>query len=139
MSYATQNQLLVPNSNWDYLPNQALTRGELADILYREMESPMTETIEFGVASYYADYFHGRSTASGAILDVNAPMAAHPSLPFGTMIRVTNLANNQSVNLEVLDRGPYLAGRIVDLTPWAFEEIGHLGSGILNVRLEVLQ
>ena len=67
-------------------------------------------------ASYYADKFHGRPTASGEIFNMNDYTCAHKTLPFGTVLRVTNLANGRSVNVRVNDRGPFVAGREIDLS-----------------------
>ncbi|MBT4384687.1 septal ring lytic transglycosylase RlpA family protein [Candidatus Peregrinibacteria bacterium] len=142
MSFATENSLLIPvqtdEESYDYLPGQELTRGELADIIYRYFKTPYTGEIEFGIASYYGDSFNGRNTASGAVLDTSLHMAAHKTLPFDTWVRVTNPGTGQSINVQIKDRGPFTPGRIIDLTPASFEEIGHLGSGILNVYVEVL-
>lgn len=91
-------------------------------------------------ASFYADRFHGRRTASGRVYDKNKLTAAHKSLPFGTKIRVTNLANGKSVIVEVIDRGPFVRGREIDLSRKAFYTIASSsGMGYINVALEVLQ
>ena len=71
---------------------------------------------EFGIASYYADAFHGRKTASGTLYHKDKLTAAHKDLPFGTVIKVTRLDNKSSVKVTVNDRGPYIKGRIVDLS-----------------------
>jgi rare lipoprotein A len=92
---------------------------------------------EQGEISYYADKFHGRKTASGAIFDKNAFTAAHRSLPFGTRLEVTNLANGKSVTVEVNDRGPYAEDRILDLSPAAARKIGLLGRGTVKARVVV--
>ncbi len=139
LNYATQNAVLVPDETGDYLPGLALTRGELADLIYRFDQAPFTTQVEYGIGSYYGRSFDGHNTASGTALDTDGFMAAHKTLPFGTVVRVTNLANNQSVDVTVVDRGPYTDGYIVDLTPTAFEQIGSLPTGILKVRLEVLK
>ena len=139
-SYAIQHRITVPNSEGEQEPEKVLTRGDLANLIYRYKVKPFTGEYEYGIASYYADYFHGRTTASGVPFDMNNPkMAAHKTLPFNTWVRVTNLNNNKYIDVEILDRGPYIDGRIIDLSKGGFEEIGHLGSGILNVRIEVLQ
>jgi rare lipoprotein A len=95
-----------------------------------------------GLASYYGRRFHGRTTASGARFDMNAMVAAHPSYPFGTMVRVRNLENGRSVRVKILDRGPtkrYQAdGVIIDLSRGAAERLGFIRDGRARVRLEVL-
>ena len=91
-----------------------------------------------GAASYYADRYHGRPTASGEIFDVDALTAAHRTLPFGTRVRVTNLHNDRSVVVRVNDRGPFVAGRVIDLSPAAARRIDMIHAGVVPVRLEVL-
>ena len=98
-------------------------------------ESGFTQT---GMISFYADRFHGKKTASGARFDKNAMTAAHRTLPFGTRLRVTNLANGKTVTVVVNDRGPFAHGRILDLSEAAAREIGLLGAGTVKARLEVL-
>jgi rare lipoprotein A len=98
----------------------------------------LTDAWETGMASYYGEEFVGRRTASGARYDGKAMTAAHRTLPFGTRIRVTNLANEKAVEVVVNDRGPHRKGRIVDLSRRAAQEIGLLAAGVARVRLEVL-
>lgn len=93
---------------------------------------------ETGVASYYGYSFDGRRTASGQILDVEANMAAHKTLPFGSIVRITNPDTGKWVEVTIFDRGPFVEGRIIDLTPSSFEAIAPLSSGIVNVELEVI-
>jgi rare lipoprotein A len=91
-----------------------------------------------GLASYYADRYHNKKTASGELYKSNANTAAHMALPFGAMVRVTNLANGKSVVVKVNDRGNFPRGRIIDLSKAAFSSIGNLRSGLIKVKLEVL-
>ena len=91
-----------------------------------------------GMASYYADKFEGRKTASGEIYRHDLLTAAHRTLPFGTKIRVTNLSNQKSVELVVNDRGPFKKGRIVDVSKSAAEKLGFLQEGIAKVRVAVI-
>lgn len=95
--------------------------------------------VETGIASYYASKFHGRSTASGEIYDETALTAAHRTLPFGTIARVTNLENGNQVEVRINDRGPFQDGRIVDVSRQAAEVLGMLRAGLVRVRLEVLR
>jgi rare lipoprotein A len=89
-------------------------------------------------ASYYADKFHGRRTASGALFDMNKYTAAHKKFPFGTKLRVTNEANGESVIVEVTDRGPFVRSREIDLSKKAFMEIAkNKGVGVMTVSIEV--
>lgn len=94
---------------------------------------------ERGEASYYGEAFHGRTTANGEVFDMNGMTCAHPSLPFDTLLEVTNLDNGRTVTVRVNDRGPYAAGRIIDLSRGAAEELGMLVSGTASVELVVLQ
>ena len=91
-----------------------------------------------GVASYYGDGFHGNLTANGEIFDMYALTCAHLTLPFDTILRVTNLDNDREVTVRVNDRGPYVGGRIIDLSTGAAEELGMLEAGIANVLLRVI-
>lgn len=91
-----------------------------------------------GKASFYADKFEGRYTASGEKYKAKKLTAAHKTLPFGTKVRIVNLANNQSVEVTVNDRGPYVDGRIVDLSKAAAEKLGFLNLGLAEVSLEVV-
>jgi len=91
-----------------------------------------------GMASWYGKEFHGRPTASGERFDMHALTAAHPTLPFGARVRVTNLANGKSVTVRVNDRGPFTKGRIIDLSYAAAREIGIIESGTARVRVEIL-
>jgi rare lipoprotein A (peptidoglycan hydrolase) len=91
-----------------------------------------------GVASWYGNEFHHRKTASGVLFDTHAMMAAHRSLPFGTKVRVTNLANRKSCVVEITDRGPFSHHRVIDLSYAAAEELGMTESGLAKVQLEVI-
>lgn len=89
-------------------------------------------------ASYYADKFHGRKTASGARFNMHKYTAAHKKFPFGTMLKVTNQVNGKSVIVEVNDRGPFVKSREIDLSKKAFMEIAkNKGAGVMNVKIEV--
>ena len=86
-----------------------------------------------GKASFYSDRFQGATTASGKPFDQNALTAAHPSLPFGTRVLVTRLDTGQEVEVIINDRGPYVRGRIIDLSKRAARELGMLDRGIVSV------
>lgn len=94
---------------------------------------------QVGYASWYGGHFIGRHTASGSRYNPRHLTAAHPELPFGTQILVTNLDSQKSVIVTVNDRGPFYGNRIIDLSPAAFTKIGALNSGIMKVRLDVLR
>lgn len=88
-----------------------------------------------GKASYYADKFKGRPTASGEIFRQGKKTAAHQSLPFGTRVTVVNLANGRTVKVRINDRGPFVKGRIIDLSKKAARKIGMIKDGVVNVEL----
>ena len=91
-----------------------------------------------GLASYYAKRYHGRRTANGERFDVAKLTAAHRTLPFGTRVRVTNQRNGKSVVVRVNDRGPFVAGRVIDLSPAAARKLDMMDAGLVPVRLELL-
>lgn len=92
-----------------------------------------------GKASYYADKFNGRRTASGQRFHQGQLTAAHRYLPLGTTVRVTNLRNKRSVEVKINDRGPWCKGRIIDLSKAAARKIGMIRSGVTVVQLEVIE
>jgi rare lipoprotein A len=93
---------------------------------------------EVGFASFYHDYFHGRVTASGEPFDNTALTAAHRTLPFGTRVRVTNLANGLTTDLRINDRGPYNYTRCIDLSKAAAQTLDFVAQGVARVKVEVL-
>jgi rare lipoprotein A len=95
-----------------------------------------TRDASLGLASYYQ---HGSQTASGEQFDAHQLTAAHPTLPFGTRLRVTNVATGQSVTVRVNDRGPFVRGRVVDVSYSAAESLGLVGRGVAKVKLDVVQ
>ena len=94
--------------------------------------------IETGVASWYGVPYHGRRAASGEIYDMEKLTAAHRSLPFETWVEVTNLSNGRSVGVRINDRGPFVHGRIIDLSQAAARDLGMLGPGTARVQLRVI-
>lgn len=94
---------------------------------------------EVGLASWYGQFHHGRPTASGEIFDMAQLTAAHRTLPFGTRLRVTNLQNGRFVGVRVNDRGPYVAGRILDLSRGAARMLDMVERGVVSVRLDVVE
>ncbi len=99
--------------------------------------SGLSKTV--GKASYYGPNFHLRSrTASGELMNMHALTAAHPHLPFGTQVKVTNLGNGKSVIVRINDRGPYHGARIIDLSLGAFRRIAQPGKGTIQVKLVVV-
>jgi rare lipoprotein A len=94
---------------------------------------------EFGLASYYSDLFHGKPTASGELYDKTKLTCAHKTLPFGTMLRVTRLDNNKSVQVKVTDRGPFISGRVVEVSRAGAEALGLIQDGSTRVKVEVVK
>lgn len=92
---------------------------------------------EQGQASFYADKYQGRLTASGELFNQQAFSAAHKKWPFGTDVKVTNLINNKTVIVTINDRGPFIRGRVIDLSKRAFSQIANLNDGLIDVRIEV--
>ncbi|HCA81667.1 MAG TPA: septal ring lytic transglycosylase RlpA family lipoprotein [Bacteroidetes bacterium] len=92
-----------------------------------------------GVASYYADDYHGKVTSNGEVFNMNDLTAAHRTFPFGTNVRVTSLENKKSVVVRVNDRGPFKDGRIIDLSLAAARELDLIRNGTARVKLEVLE
>ncbi len=94
---------------------------------------------QVGVASYYSDRFHGRRTANGERYDRDNLTAVHSHLPFGSIIKVTNLHNNRSVELRINDRNHFRNGRLLDVSKRAARELGFIGAGVARVEIEVLR
>jgi len=94
---------------------------------------------ETGVASWYGKPYHGRPAANGEIYDMEKLTAAHRTLPFNTWVRVYDLDNNKTVEVRIIDRGPFIDGRIIDLSHAAAREIEMIGPGIARVRVEVIR
>jgi rare lipoprotein A len=94
--------------------------------------------VETGIASWYGYPYHGRRTASGEIYDMEKLTAAHRTLPFGTWVEVTNLDNHKRVRVRITDRGPFVEGRIIDLSLAAAREIDMVRAGIVKVRVQVV-
>lgn len=93
---------------------------------------------ETGYASWYGGKFHGRTTASGETFDTHTLTAAHKTLPFNSIVEVTNLENGETVRVRINDRGPFVEGRIIDLSMAAAKKIGMLGVGVAPVKIETV-
>ena len=94
---------------------------------------------ETGKASFYADKFMGRKTAIGQIFRQYKKTAAHKTLPFGAKVKVTNLSNGKSVKVRINDRGPFVAGRIIDLSKKAARKLNMVDAGVSNVKITYKQ
>ena len=104
-----------------------------------EFENLSILKTEYGIASYYGEKYHGRTTASGEVFDMNKVSAAHREHPFGTIARITNLKNNRKIVLRINDRGPFIEGRIIDLSYAAAKELDFIKEGIIEVKIEILK
>ncbi len=129
--------LLDQSSNENVYPATPVTRGLLAELMYRLATNDFI--IADGKASYYGEKFHGKTTASGEIFDASAFTAAHLTYSFGTRLKVTSVETGKTVIVRINDRGPYVSdpNRIIDLSKAAFEYIAPLSRGIIEVKIEV--
>ena len=109
----------------------------------RPADTAKVPEVQVGLASYYGPGFHGQETASGEIFDQTEMVAAHRTLPLGTVVRVTNLENGRKVTLRVIDRGPYgrnyRKGTIIDVSKGAARHLRFLRDGLVPVRVEVVK
>ncbi len=128
--------------SFEALPPAPLPAAGAVDIAAIEpvIELPPAETgLGQGIASYYAGKFHGRRTASGETFNMHAMTAAHRTLPFGSMVRVTNPANGRSVVVRINDRGPFTRGRTIDVSRAAADQLGLVQRGHGTVELALLE
>ena len=109
-----------------------------AILLFLAVYNGFSQSTETGMASFYNDKFEGRATASGEVFSQSKLTAAHKTLPFKTKIKVTNLANKRSVIVTINDRGPFVEGRILDLSKKAAIKLDFVDNGVAKVKLEVI-
>ena len=93
---------------------------------------------ETGIASYYGTKYHGKPTANGEVFNMNDLTAAHPKLTFGTRVKVTHLESNRSVIVRINDRGPFVQGRVIDLSQAAAAELQMVKDGLARVKVEII-
>jgi rare lipoprotein A len=132
----SQHASLQHNRTASFVTNRHLASAKKHTPFARHDNAAPTEIALLGVASFYTE---GQQTASGEKFDTHDLTAAHPTLPFGTRLRVTNVATGRSVTVRVNDRGPYVPGRVVDVSHSAADALGMVGSGIAKVKLDVVQ
>lgn len=115
----------------------------IAALIFPSGKGPENEVVttppEYGKASFYADYFVGRRTASGAVYRHELFTAAHRTLPLGTRVRVTCMESTRSAEVVINDRGPFVKGRIIDLSISAFNAISSKNRGVIYVKLEIIE
>jgi rare lipoprotein A len=127
---------LQHNRTASFVTNRRVASAKKHTPFARLKNATPTQIASQGVASFYTE---GQQTASGEKFDTNDLTAAHPTVPFGTRLRVTNVATGRSVTVRVNDRGPYVPGRVVDVSHSAADALGMVGSGIAKVKLDVVQ
>ncbi len=127
---------LQHNRTASFVTNRRVASAKKHTPFARLKNATPTQIASQGVASFYTE---GQQTASGEKFDTHDLTAAHPTLPFGTRLRVTNVASGRSVTVRVNDRGPYVPGRVVDVSHSAADALGMVGSGIAKVKLDVVQ
>jgi rare lipoprotein A len=127
---------LQPHRTASFLTNRRVASVKKHTPFASHHHAAETQTASQGVASFYTE---GTQTASGEKFDTHDLTAAHPTLPFGTRLRVTNVASGRSVTVRINDRGPYVPGRVVDVSYSAADKLGMVGKGLAKVKLDVVQ
>ena len=127
---------LQHNRTASFVTNRRVASAKKHTPFARHNNAAATQIASQGVASFYTE---GTETASGEKFDTHDLTAAHPTLPFGTRLRVTNVATGRSVTVRVNDRGPYVPGRVVDVSYSAADALGMVGKGLAKVKLDVVQ
>ncbi len=127
-----------PNSSWS-ANTRSLPSNPAAVLPAAEKPQPRTKPYQVGTASWYGSDFDGRETASGEPYNMYDLTAAHPTLPLGSYVKVTNLHNRKTVVVRINDRGPIVPGRIIDLSYGAARALQFRQKGLQRVRLEVVQ
>ncbi|HJV20831.1 MAG TPA: septal ring lytic transglycosylase RlpA family protein [Sediminibacterium sp.] len=118
-----------------YVPFLALAVTMLLCSCHRKTGAGGRSGTESGYASYYADKYEGRKTSNGEIFRQRKLTAAHKTLPFGTKVKVTNLSNGQTVKVRINDRGPFIEGRIIDLSKAAARKVNMINAGVTKVKI----
>ncbi|MFO7629393.1 MAG: septal ring lytic transglycosylase RlpA family protein [Prochlorococcaceae cyanobacterium] len=120
-------------------PSQVQPIQPPVPIAPKPVPQPRVVRVNSGEASWYGPGFFGNRTANGEVFRPGTMTAAHRTLPFGTMVKVTNLRNGRSATVRINDRGPFHGGRIIDLAHGAAQQLGVVASGVAQVKLEILQ
>lgn len=138
-SHVSDPVVELPQGKTEMTPSEANVQNiGFEPVVRKKSPKPLTKHALNGTASWYGPGFHGKKTASGEIYDQNKLTAAHKTVPLGTKARVTNLENGSTVEVEINDRGPYVDGRIIDLSRAAAGVLGFVESGIAPVKVELL-
>lgn len=117
----------------------AMTPSLQAPLVARAPQPVPPIKVWYGTASWYGPTFQGRATASGELYDMTASTAAHPSLPFGSMVRLINPRTGRSAVVRINDRGPFVAGRDIDVSYQVAERLRIIDHGVVRLRMELLQ
>jgi peptidoglycan lytic transglycosylase len=142
LAACARTAVVSDKSDWRSTPRQAVAHHQVRPVsVVRRHDAPARTDIAAtsgggGLASFYTE---GAKTANGETFNTRELTAAHPTLPFGTKLRVTNVTNGQSVTVRVNDRGPYVPGRVVDVSYSAAEQLGMVKGGVAKVKLDVVQ
>ena len=134
--FASPGRQASHNRTASFVTNTRVVSAKKHTPFARLNNATPTQIASQGIASFYTE---GQQTASGEKFDTHDLTAAHPTLPFGTRLRVTNVATGRFVTVRVNDRGPYVPGRIVDVSHSAADALGMVGSGIAKVKLDVVK
>lgn len=134
---ANEKSFIVEDRSGNLKPAETLNRGDFSMLVYRTIKA-MKDHTEFGRASYYGGRFDGQGTANGETFSTGDLTAAHKTLPFNTIVRITNLSNGKYVDVRINDRGPYVNGTIIDLSTSAFAKVSPLSAGLFHSQLDIL-
>jgi rare lipoprotein A len=133
---ASRQASLEYNRTTSFVTNRRVAVAKKHTPFASDKNATETQVASHGLASFYTE---GTKTASGERFDTHELTAAHPTLPFGTQLRVTNVTTGRSVTVRVNDRGPFVPGRVVDVSYAAAETLGMVGGGVAKVKLDVVQ
>jgi rare lipoprotein A len=140
LAACARTSVVSDRSDWRSAPRQAVAHHQPRPIsVVRRHDAPAHTDIASGGGGLASFYTEGAKTANGETFNTHELTAAHPSLPFGTKLRVTNVSTGQSVTVRVNDRGPYVPGRVVDVSYAAADQLGMVKGGVAKVKLDVVQ
>jgi rare lipoprotein A len=140
LAACARTSVVSDRSDWRSAPRQAVAHHQPRPVsVVRRHDAPAHTDVASGGGGLASFYTEGARTANGETFNTHELTAAHPSLPFGTRLRVTNVTNGQSVTVRVNDRGPYVPGRVVDVSYSAAEQLGMVKGGVAKVKLDVVQ
>jgi rare lipoprotein A len=140
LAACARTSVVSERSDWRSAPRQTLAHHQVRPVsVVRRHDAPVHTNVASGGGGLASFYTEGAKTANGETFNTHELTAAHPSLPFGTRLRVTNVSTGQSVTVRVNDRGPYVPGRVVDVSYAAADQLGMVKGGVAKVKLDVVQ